>query len=101
MRFRLRTLLIVLALIALSETANAQPVFRVKHYWAVDAGPHSYGITEYVADGGYRDTTIHLGPWGFRTKLSAVQVVMIGAMPPMLLAGVVAMAVSSRKRSTT
>jgi hypothetical protein len=98
MQYCLRTLLIALFLASLAATANGQPVFRTKHNWTVNFGAHSYGITEDVAYGDFRSTTIHLGPLYFSTKMTAFQVAGIGTAPlAMLLVTVAAITIFARK----
>jgi hypothetical protein len=99
MQYRLRTLLIVSALLALAETVNAQPVFIRTHNWTVEVGGRSFGITEDLAYGDIRSTTIHLGPYYFDTKLSALQVAGLGVtLPAILLMAVGVFAISARRR---
>jgi hypothetical protein len=102
MRYRFRTLLIVLfmSVVPLAATTNAQPLLKQKHDWTVVVGGYRYGITEQ-ADGIYRDTRIRLGPLDFYTTWSAFQVVVIGLTPPAIVLTAVAITLSSRKRDNT
>ena len=94
-RFRLRTLLIVFALLplplALPASAKAQwATTAIEHDWTVEVGEHRFGLEQSITlPGSYRKTTIYLGRISVQSNLRAGAIVALVVVPiAMLLAAV-------------